>query len=163
MKKFWIIIIIIVIVCGLLFALTYSVPQIKVVAGELAENKVPFWLIGLLAPILYLFRSIGKGISKILPSSGEENEIKNENARITEELSKINSEVERLDIWRKREIDIQMKEIERLKLSIRILTEASRNLDSSIESLREKDPSSFTEGMSNKEVFDELDKYLGTN
>ena len=161
MKKFWVIVIVVVLVCGLLFALTYSVPQIKEVANELAKNKMPIWLVGLLAPILYLFRNIFKGLTNILPTSGEEKAIKNENERILKELDRINSEVGRIDEWRKREIDIQMKEIERLKQSIKMLSEASRTLDANIEKLKEKDPASFTEGMSNKEVFDALDKYLG--
>ncbi len=162
MKRFWIIIIVIVVVCGILFALTYSIPQIKEVAGELAANKVPFWLIGLLAPILYLFRNIGKGLTNILPVSGEEDNIKKENERISKELERINAEVERLDSWRKREIDIQMKEIDRLKTSIQMLTEASKALDSNIEKIKETDPSSFTEGKSAKDIFDGLSRYLGT-
>jgi DNA repair exonuclease SbcCD ATPase subunit len=161
MKRFWVIVIIIVIACGILFALTYSVPQIKDVANELARNKVPFWLIGLLAPIMYLFRNLGKSLSNLLPRSGEEEDIKNENERITKELERINNEVSRLDTWRKNEIDIQMKEIERLKVSIKMLTEASRTLDSNIERIKEKDPASFTEGKSAKEIFDGLNQYLG--
>ena len=161
MKKFWVILIIIVLVCAILFALTYSVPQIKDVADEMAANRVPFWLIGLLAPFLYVFKSIGKGLANIFPKSGEEEAIKKENDRILKELNEINNEVERLDKWRRNEIDIQMKEIERLKVSIKMLSKASRVLDTNIQKLKEKDPTSFTEGMSNQEVFDALDNYLG--
>jgi hypothetical protein len=162
MKKYWVVIIILVAIIALMYFLTNNIPQIKEVADQLAKNnKMPIWLVGLLSPIIYFFKSIWKGITNILPGREEEEAIRNENEKIQKELDRINNEVSRIDEWRTKEIDIQMKEIERLRQSIGILKEVSKTMDSNIEKMKNANPSSWAEGKSNKQIFDELDKYLG--
>ena len=162
MKKFWTILVLLIVFIAVMYLLTDNIPQIKDTANQLASNnKMPIWLIGLLAPIIYFFKSIWKGITNILPVKGEEDAIKKENERIQKELERINNEVTRIDQWRTKEIDIQMKEIERLRQSIGILKEVSRSMDNDIEKIKMAEPSQWAEGKSNKQVFDGLDKYLG--
>jgi hypothetical protein len=162
MKKFWIIVILIIAFFALMIFLTYNVPQIKEYALQMSKNrKLPIWIVGLLAPIIYFFKSIGRAFTNILPGKGEEEAIQKENERIQKELDKINSEVARIDQWRKSEIDIQLKEIERLKQSIGILKSVSEGMDADLEKMKNADSSEWTKGKTNKQVFDDLDRYLG--
>ncbi len=116
MKKFWLIVIIIVAFCILMYILSNNVPQIKDVANELvAKQKLPIWLVGLLAPIIYFFKSISKGFSGLFSSNGQEEKIEKENDRILKELEMIKNDISRIDSWRKEEIEREIAKIELLR------------------------------------------------
>ncbi len=161
MKKLWLIILVIALICAALFALTFFVPDIRTFAEGLKKSNVPIWLVGLLAPILYAFKSLGGWRSKLFPISGEEKRIAEENEKIKKDLADIEAKVAGIVQWRDTELAAKLKEIDAIKDDIASKNESLKAIDAEIIRLKAMKPSEFSAGLSDEEVLAALDALAG--
>ena len=118
MRKFWVIIVIIVLVLGVMVLLTYLSPEIKAYALKIATDRhLPLFIVGLFAPIAFLWKKFVDAIGNFL-QGGTAADIENTNRQLQSRLDRIEQEVKGIDEWRKREIDAHREEIDALKKSI---------------------------------------------
>ena len=92
-KRILISIIVVAIIAGCLLLITYLVPDINQFATDLAKQRaLPFWLIGLIAPIAFILRKSRDWFAKLFKFSNTEKEIKElddwRNEQLTVERSK---------------------------------------------------------------------------
>lgn len=122
MTKTWknvfvVLLVVIAIAVGLLVQ-TYSVPSLRDLAKSLSDqNDLPIWIAGMLAPLVFVYRRVRDGLSKLFHFGGSAKVDSIEKSR-----DQIRKEVDDLLQWRrdtlKQEIDSMLavrKEIEGLK------------------------------------------------
>lgn len=119
MSKFWKVVIIIALVLAAMLLLTYSSPAIKEFAqGLSASSKLPLWLVGLAAPILFVFNRIGKFFSGLFGEGSTERGIREKNEAIKAKLDEVERSVQQLDEWRRTQIEPRMARIAQLEQGI---------------------------------------------
>lgn len=118
MRKFWVIIVIILLVLGTMLLITYLSPGIKAYALKISTDRhLPLFIVGLFAPIVLLWQKFVDAIGKFLKGETAA-DIENTNRELQSRLDKIEQEVRNIDEWRRKEIDAHREEIEALKKSI---------------------------------------------
>ena len=138
MPKFWKAVIIIAIVAIVLYAISTFIPGVKSIADAMKGSKVPWWIAGLLAPIVFVFKKIGEGLKGLLGTGATEEEIAQKNEAIEAKLNRLEQDVQRLDEWRKSEIDRRLKTIDKHEQSIGSMEGRARALDESVKGLLER-------------------------
>lgn len=150
-------IIIITIFLVAMVLITYLVPEVKEYAKGIAhDSKLPIWLVGLFAPILYLLKIVSDWFKGMFGPGTTEKEIAKENEAIKAEREKLLEEVRRLDEWRTRELALQRNEIAALEQKIADLRGEAANIDAQFAQLMVKAPETFTEKMSKEELQEQL-------
>lgn len=118
MRKFWVIIVIILLVLGLMLLLTYLSPEIRTYAQKIATDRhLPLFIVGLFAPLAFLWQKFVQAIGNFLKGETGK-EIENRNRELQSRLDRIEQEVKGIDEWRKREIDAHREEINAITKSI---------------------------------------------
>lgn len=86
-------------------------PQVKTLAVQMATSShLPLWLMGLAAPIVFVFKKFfGNGSSEKLDS------LENDNRNLKAEQARLRQEVAGLNSWRDQELAKQRAEIARLQ------------------------------------------------
>jgi CBS domain containing-hemolysin-like protein len=157
MSGFWKIVIIIAIVLVAMAAITFFVPEVKEFAKETAGNsKLPLWIVGLFAPILFFFNAIGRWLKGLIGQGSTEKDIAKENEAIKAEREKLLEEVRRLDEWRTRELALQRAEIAVFENKIVELRKEAARIDLQFAQIMAQSPESFTEKMSREELQEQL-------
>ena len=136
MSTFWKVVIIVVVVMIVMVAITYLNQDVKGFAVDLAtKHKLPLWLVGLAAPILYVF----KGLGSLLTGEGEtEKGIREKNETIKDKLGELENRVKELSDWREREIKSRMEAIATHEKTIESMEGRAKGLDASISGLLER-------------------------
>jgi peptidoglycan hydrolase CwlO-like protein len=138
MSKFWKAVIILAIVVIVLYAVSLFVPQVKGIADAMKGSKVPWWIAGLLAPIVFVFKKIGEGFQRLLGTGATEEEIAQKNQAIEAKLAQLENDVRQLDEWRKTEIEQRTKRIDELNQNIQSMEGRAGVLDQSISGLTQR-------------------------
>lgn len=119
MSRFSKFVIILVIVFAAMLLLTYSSPAIKEFAQGLSvSSKLPLWLVGLAAPILFVFDRIGKLLGGLFGAGPTERGIRETNEEIKAKLAQVEREVADLHQWRTTQIEPHMARIAQLQQDI---------------------------------------------
>jgi hypothetical protein len=140
MSRFGKLLIIIALVLVAMLLITYLNPNIKAFASTLAGSKLPLWLVGLAAPILYAFKGLANLLGGLVGEGPTEKTIREKNEAISARLEGLERSVKQLDEWRTREIATRMDAIQAREKQIAPLEARARSLDQSIDDLlRERD------------------------
>ena len=133
MSRFAKIVILVVLFLGFMLLLTYISPSINQYAADLARTShLPLWIVGLAAPILLLFKSLGNMLRSIFGESGTERRIRESNDDIKTRVAGIESDVRRLDQWRTAEIDTRFARISAWEQPLASLRTRTGELDDRI-------------------------------
>jgi flagellar motility protein MotE (MotC chaperone) len=136
MNQFWKVIIIIVLVLAAMVLITYTVPGIKEFAVKTAaDKKLPLWVVGLFAPIVYLFKRLGEMLSNLVGSSPTEDNIRAKNEEIKAKLDGLEKDVRRLDDWRQNEVEKKLQEVARLNQQLSGMQGRAGQLDRQVDAL----------------------------
>lgn len=99
------VLIITALVLGAMLLITWLVPDVRELARTLSvSSKLPMWLVGLAAPILFLFKKLGGLFGGLLGDSATERDIRTRNEEIKAKLDGLERDVRQLDEWRRTEI-----------------------------------------------------------
>ena len=140
MSKFAKVIVLIVVFFGFMLLLTYVSPSIKQYAtGLSAGSRLPLWLVGLAAPILLLFQKIGDVVRGIFGESGTEKEVRESNDAIKARLAQVETDVQRIDDWRARELASRFSRIDALEQEDARLRERRAALNAPLTDLLRRD------------------------
>jgi hypothetical protein len=119
LSRFWKFVIILALVLAAMLLLTYSSPAIKEFAQGLSvSSKLPLWLVGLAAPILFVFNRLGKLLGGLFGEGQTERSIREKNEAIKAKLDEVEQNVQRLDEWRRGEVEPRIRRIDALQQSI---------------------------------------------
>jgi hypothetical protein len=133
MSGFWKIVVIVVLVLVTMLVVTYLTPDIKSFASDLAtEHHLPLWVVGLAAPILYIFKGLG---SLLVGEGGTEKHVRETNQAIEERLAGLENNVQRLDQWRTQEIDRRMQKVNEFEGAATSMESREGQLDQTISGL----------------------------
>jgi hypothetical protein len=136
MSRFVKLLIIIALVLVAMVLITYLNPSIKGFASALAKgSSLPLWLVGLAAPILYVFKGLANLLGGLVGEGPTEKTIREKNEAISARLEGLERSVKQLDEWRTREIATRMDAIQAREKQIAPLESRARNLDQSIDDL----------------------------
>jgi hypothetical protein len=112
MSRFAKTMIIIGLVLALMLLLTFASPDIKAFATELSKtSKLPIWLVGLAAPLLFLFNRLGSFFSGLLGGPTEER-IRERNEDIKRQVTGLEGDVQALDARLRAELEPRLQRIE---------------------------------------------------
>lgn len=139
MSKFWKLVVIVALVLAGLMLITFLVPDITKYASALAgKSKLPIWLVGLAAPILYVINRLKDMLGGLIGESASERDIREKNEAIKAKLAELEKNVQGLDEWRRSEIARQMKKIDEFTTSIASMEGREKGIDKSIDELTER-------------------------
>lgn len=162
MSTFWKVVIIIIVAMIAMVLITYFVPQVKAVGEELKiSTKLPLWIVGLFAPIIFLFRKIGGAFSGLFGGGATEESIRAENEAIKVEREKLVEEVRKLDEWRNRELELQRAEITAFEKKISSLRTEAQAIDTQFQQIMATAPDKFAEHLSKEELLKRLSGETG--
>lgn len=143
MSRFAKILVLVVLFFGLMLLLTYISPDIKQYATQLsAGGRLPLWIVGLLAPILFAFQKLGDLVRGIFGESGTEKRIRESNESIKVRLAEVEGNVRRIDEWRAREVESRLGRITAWEADVASMRGREAVLDDQISGLRERDQQS---------------------
>ncbi|MBK8804982.1 MAG: hypothetical protein IPN71_23505 [Fibrobacteres bacterium] len=88
---------VLMVVGGILLLLSWFVPELKSMADEISSaGDLPYWIAGLAAPLVYLYRRIIEGIGKLF-NSGTNQKVED----ISHSREDLRKEVDELLQWRR--------------------------------------------------------------
>lgn len=158
MKNIWFVIIGIFLFSLVMILLTFSVPEIKTYAFGIASSKhLPLWLIGLFAPLAYLFQRIGQWIKS---SDGSRVGVITGNKQLKEEQERIRRELDSLLDWRSRMLQQEYEAVSRLKTDISRMEAQLAGLGSQIRKIQNTSVEEISASMGDKEKDDVFERYL---
>jgi len=153
MSKFWRVVIVVGVIAVVLIAISFLVPQVKVTYDELKGNSnLPWWIVGLLSPIVFVLKKIGEMFSGLFGKSSTEQSIAQENEDIKAQRAMLLEEVRKLDEWRTRELEIQRNEIAVFEKNIATLKAQAQSLDARFQTIMATSPEKFAEHMTPEEL-----------
>lgn len=162
MKNVWLVISGIILFFTAMVIITLTVPEVKAFASGIAQNKhLPLWLVGFLAPVIYIFQKIADGIKTF---SGLKSGVITENKRIVDEQERIRRELDSLLDWRSRTLQQEYENVKRVKNDIVRMETQLNHLSSQIQKVQNTSVHEISASMSEQEsndVFDEYYKNLG--
>ncbi len=137
MSGFWKFLLIIVIIAGVMLVITFTIPDVARYAKDLAgKNKLPVWIVGLFAPIAYVFRMFSEWLNKLLGTSSTEQSIQDRNEELKVKVKSLEDEVNKLDEWRRTEIDKRKSDIDRFNANIASMDQRAGAIDAQIQDLQ---------------------------
>lgn len=140
----WKLIILVALLLGL-YLVTLNVGDVRSFAsGLMTTTKLPIWLVGLLAPILFVLQGIGKLLGSLFNSGSPEREIADSNAAIRQELIDIRQTVRDIDAWRAQQLQIHREAIARIQHSVTSMEKKLPALDAEIALLKPRINNPFT-------------------
>jgi len=118
MRKFWAILIIIVVILVTMILITYLSPGVKAYAEKIATDRhLPLIIVGLFAPIMKLWQGFTQAISRFF--EGENiTDIEKKNQELEARLGTVEQKVGDINQWRTTEIAAQRQQIDALNKSI---------------------------------------------
>lgn len=132
MDKFWKVIILIVIAAGVMLLITIYIPDVKAFAKSISlDGKLPFWLVGLAAPILFVLDKIKKFLGGLF-QGGTEKEISKENEKIKAEMIELRKSVDDIEQRRRESVDPILATVARQKQTATVLERQATAIDSEI-------------------------------
>ncbi len=163
MSKFWKtllkVLIIIIIAGGIMLLITFLVPNVKEFASEFSEkHNISLWIVGLFAPIAYVFKRLKDFLSGILGTGKTEKEIEEENEAIKAEIARLRQEVLSLDEWRRESIHQEITEINSLQQRLESMEGRSGTLRQQIETLSETPAMDLIKDMTDEEIAREIER-----
>jgi septal ring factor EnvC (AmiA/AmiB activator) len=122
-------------------------PQIQALAVKMAaDSHLPIWLVGLAAPIVFVFKKFfGAGSSDKLDA------IERENEKLKTEQTKLRQEVSALNGWRDQELSRQRAEIARLQNDLDALRSRIAGVDGQIAALQGASLDEIGHGMTDEQ------------
>ncbi len=136
MSRFGKVLLIIALVLGAMLLITYLNPGVNSFALGLAKgSRLPLWLVGLAAPILYVFKGLANLLGSLVGEGATEKTIREKNEAISARLDGLERDVRQLDEWRTREIATRMDAIQQRENQIAPLEARAKSLDQSIAAL----------------------------
>lgn len=158
MNKVWFVIIGIILVAGLMILLTLRIPEIKALASSIAASKhLPIWIVGLFAPLIYLFQKAGDWIKSF--NSGKSGVI-TRNKQIEAEQERIRRELDSLLDWRSRMLQQEYEAVTRLKTDITRMESQLASLGSQIRKIQNTPVEEIAASMSEQEKDDVFERYF---
>lgn len=149
-SSFWKIlgVVLLVVLVGLaLSAATAMNPEIKALAVEMAaDSHLPIWLVGLAAPIVFVFKKFFGG-----GSSDKLDALERDNERLKAEQAKLRQEVSTLNGWRDQELSKQRAEIARLQGDLDSLRSKIAGVDGKIAALQGATLEEIGQGMTDEQ------------
>lgn len=121
------------------------------------KNKLPLWIIGLFAPLLFVFQKIKKWFGGLF-QGGTQEEIREENESIKEDLKKLRLDVNNLNEWRRDAIQNEINRINVLKQNLEPLENRNTRLSEQIKSLSGKPASELISELTDEEIQKEIEK-----
>lgn len=119
MSRFTKVLVIIAAILAAMLFLTLTTPAIREFAAGLSkQSNLPIWLVGLAAPILFLFDRIGGFFRFLFGAGSTERSIRDTNDQIKAKLDDVEQRVQRLDTWRRNEIEPRLQRIDALQTSV---------------------------------------------
>jgi cell division protein FtsB len=163
MAKFWQnvlkVLIIVVIVAGLMLLITFLVPSVKEYAKDVSQNsKLPLWIVGLFAPIAYVFQRLKNWLTNLLGTGKTEKVIREENEAIKAEMTRLRQEVQALDEWRRESVHREITEINSLRQTLASMEGRSHGLNQRIKTLAETPASELIKDMTDEEIEREIER-----
>lgn len=164
------IVLVVVLIAGIMLALTWFVPDIKAFAQNWSgKHNVAFWIVGLFAPILYALKRIaewlGGWVKNILPTgtNDEYQRIAASNEAIKQQLAELNTRFQTMDAERTKQLADQQNRIDAFQAQAQPLEDRLKTLDETIRNFQNKPLEWFTQGMTDQEVLDALTKRSKAN
>lgn len=138
--------------------ITYTSDEVMASAMDFAtETKLPLWIVGLFAPILFLFQKIKKWFGGLF-QGGTEQAISDENESIKSDLAKLREEVNNLNEWRRDALNNEIKKIDAIKKNLDPLESRDEILKDKIRELSKRSTDEILSDMTDEEIQDEIEK-----
>ncbi len=161
MSKFWKIALPVIVFFAAMILLTFLVPDIKTFASGFAASKdLPLWIVGLFAPILYLFIKIKDGLLQFTGESETEKEIRKVNEQIKQEISQLRQDVGVMDRWMRENVGEELRHIERLNERMAGLQQRRDRIEARIAEIEGASAQDFLANMTDEEIENEFQKRL---
>jgi hypothetical protein len=115
MRKVLTVVLLVAVLAGAMLAITLLVPDVRALADDTAKRShLPWVIVGLLAPILYVIKRIGEWLKGLLSSTAEE-QIEAKNREIKEQLAQLRTDVAGIEARRARELGEHQQQIAALE------------------------------------------------
>lgn len=114
MRRLLTIFVVVLVIAAAMLLLTYAIPDIRKFAAGMAEGwHLPLFVVGLLAPILYVFNRIGKWLGSLVSSSSEQ-AIEDKNRELEIRFARLERDVSDIKARRDEETRAFQKRIDAL-------------------------------------------------
>lgn len=139
MSRFTKTILLIALVLGAMLLLTYTSPGIKAFATGLAKgSRLPIWLVGLAAPLLYVFKKIGGVFGSLFGEGATERGIRESNDAIKAKLDQVERDVQGLDQWRRTQLEPRLARVALLEQQLAGMDARALALSGAIPGLQDR-------------------------
>ncbi len=129
-------IVFIVLILAAMLLITFVTPAIKSFAGDLAKSsKLPIWIVGLAAPILFFFNRLGRFLNVLFGAGSTERSIRDTNEQLKAKLDEVEQSVQRLDAWRRGEIEPRLRRIDELQGTVAAMQGRAADLAAGVPSM----------------------------
>lgn len=147
-----ILLLVLALVGGALLLLSWFVPELKSLAKDLSNQKdLPFWIAGLAAPIVYVYRRFTSGIGKLF-ASGATQQVQ----AISTSRDDLRKEVDELLQWRRDTLRQEIQSLHATRAELDSVRKELNQVQSEIDALRKKPISEIVDTITD----DELDRPL---
>jgi uncharacterized protein (DUF2164 family) len=136
MSRFQKTIVIVVLILAAMLLLTFISPDIRAFATDLSkQTNVPIWLVGLAAPILFVFNRLGRFLSGLFGEGATGRSIRDANEAIKTKLDDVEHSIDRLDRWRRNEIEPRLRWIDQQQEAVGALEGRATDLAAGVPGL----------------------------
>ena len=126
-----------------MLAISYLVPQIRAFTGETSQRShLPWIVVGLFAPILYVVKRAGDWVKGLLSSPAEQ-AIEDSNRAIKEQLAQLRANISSIEARRVQEMREHQQKIDALDARLKSVLGEIGQVDADLDAVRAKPDAEF--------------------